>query len=107
MNIIQRIIHSICKLFRKAPPPRPKPVPTDAEIDARLADLAREDGLQNLDWKKSIVDLLAVLRIPNTFLKRRQLYAKYGGAGSYNGSASQNVWLIQQIRGAFARGEVG
>lgn len=107
MNIIRRIISAICKLFCKAPHPKPKPAPTEAEIDAMIADIAREEGLQSLDWKKSVVDLLAVFRIPNTFLKRRQLYAKYGGVGSYNGSASQNIWLIQQIRGGFVRGEIG
>lgn len=107
MHIIMRIIRAIRRLFCKEPTkPSPRPVLTEAQIDAKLASLAREDGLQKLDWKNSIVDLLAVLRISNTFNTRKKLYARFGGAkDEYRGTVIQNVWLIKQVRRHLARGE--
>jgi hypothetical protein len=102
--IVKAIRHLICN-DPPAPPP-PKPFPTEAEIDAKLADIAQARGLARLNWKESIVDLLNLLEIKNDANTRALLFDEMGGAGPYRGSAEQNVWLVEAVRHRFAAGKI-
>ena len=102
--IVRAIRHLICN--DPPPPPPPKPFPSEAEIDAELTRIARERGLSNLDFRKSITDLLVLLGIPNMFHARGLLYNELGGEGEYRGSADQNVWMIEAVRNRFAAGKI-
>ena len=102
--IVRAIRHLICN--DPPPPPPPRPFPTEAEIDAELSRIAEARGRKDLDWKNSLTDLLIVLGIPNLFHARGLLYGELGGEGEYRGSASQNTWMIQQVRLRFAEGRL-
>src|SRR5690348_9824296 len=105
MIIFAFIVRAILALIHGADVPA-KPCPTEAEIDAALAQRAQERGLKDNDWKNSITDLLVLLGIPNSFHYRGGLYMELGGEGEYRGSASQNTWMIQQVRLRFAEGRL-
>lgn len=102
--IVRAIRALVCKDM--PPPPPPPPFPSEAEIDARLAQIASERGVGYLNWRTSITDLLVLLGIPNMFHARGLLYNELGGEGEYKGSADQNVWLIEAVRHRFAAGKI-
>jgi len=102
--IVRAIRYLICN--DPPPPPPPKPFPTEAEIDANLTRIAQERGLSRLNWRVSIVDLLTLLEIKNDAHTRALLYDEMGGASPYQGSAEQNVWMIEQVRHRFAAGKI-
>jgi len=102
--IIRAIRHLVCNDL--PPPPPPKPFPTEAEIDAKLAEIVEARGLKGNDFKNSITDLLVVLEIPNMFHARGLLFNELGGDGEYKGSADQNVWMIGEVRKRFAAGQI-
>lgn len=102
--IVRAIRHLICN--DPPPPPPVKPFPTEAEIDAKLAAIAIERGLTRLNWRESIVDLLTLLEIKNDANTRALLYDEMGGASPYQGSADQNIWMIDEVRHRFAAGKI-
>lgn len=104
--LIVRAIRALVCDYQPAPPPAPPPFPTEGEIDAKLAAIAKERGLTDNNFKESITDLLVVLGIPNMFHTRGGLYNELGGEGDYKGSAKQNTWMIQQVRRWFAEGKI-
>lgn len=103
-SLIVRLIRELC--HHDGPAPAPKPFPTEAEIDAKIAERVTALGLKDNDWKHSITDLLLALQIPNMFHYRGGLYNELGGEGEYKGTAEQNVWMIQQVRQRFAEGRL-
>lgn len=108
MIIFKLIVSAIRHLVCNDPPPPPpvKPFPTEAEIDAKLSAIAVERGLSRLNWKQSIVDLLTLLDIKNDANTRALLYGELGGESPYQGTAEQNVWMIEQVRHRFAAGNL-
>jgi hypothetical protein len=102
--IVRAIRHLVCNDL--PPPPPPKPFPTEAEIDAKLSEIAAARGLARLNWKQSIVDLLTLLEIKNDANTRALLWNEMGGASPYQGLAEQNVWMIEQVRQRFAAGKI-
>lgn len=51
-----------------------------------------------LDISNSIVDRLKYRDIDSAFNKRKDYYYAMGGTGTYKGSASQNTWMISQMK---------
>ena len=67
---------------------------TDVEaILQKLAAEVRED----LDWRKSIVDLMKLLKLDSGLGARKQLAQELGYTGALDGSAEMNVWLHKQV----------
>jgi len=68
----------------------------NVDIDAVLADMARQKG-QQLNYKTSIVDLMKLLDLDPNLENRRELATELGYTGEKNGSAEMNVWLHKAV----------
>ena len=63
------------------------------DMIAKIADKSDED----YDWKRSIVDLMKLLKLDSSLSARRQLAKELGYKGKLTGSAEMNVWLHKQV----------
>jgi Domain of unknown function (DUF3597) len=72
-----------------------KPI-SKADLDAILAKLA-DDQDEDYDWKRSIVDLMKLLKLDSGLGARKQLAQELGYTGALDGSAEMNVWLHKQV----------
>ena len=82
-----------------APPPAAAAPATPAkpvDVAAILDGLAAKNP-ENLDWKKSIVDLMKLVGMDSSFKARKQLAQELNYTGDPNDSASMNVWLHKQV----------
>ena len=77
-----------------APPPA-APVKV-VDVTAILDGLAAKNS-ENLDWKKSIVDLMKLVGMDSGLGARKQLAQELNYSGDPNDSASMNVWLHKQV----------
>jgi hypothetical protein len=59
----------------------------------KIADQQHED----LDWKRSIVDLMKLLKLDSSLNARKELAQELGYKGALTGSAEMNVWLHEQV----------
>jgi len=67
-----------------------------ADVEAILAKLA-DDEDEDYDWKRSIVDLMKLLKLDSGLGARKQLAQELGYTGALDGSAEMNVWLHKQV----------
>jgi len=72
-----------------------KPI-SKADVEAILAKLADEQD-EDYDWKRSIVDLMKLLKLDSGLGARKQLAQELGYTGALDGSAEMNVWLDKQV----------
>jgi hypothetical protein len=72
-----------------------KPI-SRADVEAILAKLADEQD-EDYDWKRSIVDLMKLLKLDSGLGARKQLAQELGYTGALDGSAEMNVWLHKQV----------
>jgi hypothetical protein len=72
-----------------------KPI-SRADVETILQKLAAEQR-ENLDWRKSIVDLMKLLKLDSGLGARKQLAQELGYTGTPDGSAEMNVWLHKQV----------
>ena len=72
-----------------------KPI-SRADVEAILQKLAAEQR-ETYDWKKSIVDLMKLLKLDSGLAARKQLAQELGYTGALDGSAEMNVWLHKQV----------
>ena len=72
-----------------------KPI-SKADVEAILAKLADEQD-EDYDWKRSIVDLMKLLKLDSGLGARKQLAQELGYSGALDGSAEMNVWLHKQV----------
>ncbi|MFT3989879.1 MAG: DUF3597 domain-containing protein [Luteolibacter sp.] len=80
------------------------PVSTPApavDVDAVLQKLAKESGEKDLDWKKSIVDLLKILGLDSSLSARKELAKELGYSGDLSDSGTMNVWLLKEVTRRF------
>lgn len=68
----------------------------NVDVDAVLADMARQKG-QQLNYKSSIVDLMKLLDLDPTLDNRKELATELGYTGEKNGSAEMNIWLHKAV----------
>jgi hypothetical protein len=85
-----------------APAATGKPM-TQEEVKAHIAKLAKESD-EDLDWDKSIVDLMKLLKLDSSLNARKQLAQELGYTGALNGSAEMNIWLHKQVMTKLAEG---
>ena len=67
-----------------------------ADVEAILQKLAA-DVREDLDWKRSIVDLMKLLKLDSGLGARKQLAQELGYSGALDGSADMNIWLHKQV----------
>jgi Domain of unknown function (DUF3597) len=72
-----------------------KPI-SKADVEAILAKLADEQD-EDYDWKRSIVDLMKLLKLDSGLGARKQLAQERGYTGALDGSAEMNMWLHTQV----------
>lgn len=79
------------------PPPPPAPTPVSvADVEAKLAAMA-ETYSHKVNWRESIVDLMAMLGLDNSLAQRRELAHELGYTGDTNDTATMNIWLHKQV----------
>lgn len=80
-------------------PVQPKSSTTTAnDVDvASILDQAASENGQELNWRKSIVDLMKALGIDSSLASRKELAAELGYTGDTSDSASMNIWLHKQV----------
>ena len=67
-----------------------------ADVETILQKLAAEQR-ENLDWRRSIVDLMKLLKLDSGLGPRKQLAQELGYTGTLDGSGEMNVWLHKQV----------
>ncbi|MEQ1648958.1 MAG: DUF3597 domain-containing protein [Hyphomicrobiaceae bacterium] len=76
-------------------------VPSKAAISkvdvAAVLDKMDEDSDEDLDWRKSIVDLMKLLKLDSSLKARKELATELKYSGDMSDSASMNVWLHKQV----------
>ncbi|MDQ6655853.1 MAG: DUF3597 domain-containing protein [Verrucomicrobiota bacterium] len=66
------------------------------DVNAVLNEMASKNSEQ-LDWKKSIVDLMKLVGMDSSLSARKELATELGYTGDENDSATMNVWLHKQV----------
>ena len=65
----------------------------DVDVEQVLADISRQRGNPDLNYKTSIVDLMKLLGIDSSLENRKELAQELGYTGERDGSAEMNIWL--------------
>jgi len=81
-----------------ATPAEPSPAPVSVvDVKAHLEELAAANP-QELNWKRSIVDLLKLLDIDSSYAARKELATELGCPAKLMGdSAQMNMWLHKTV----------
>jgi hypothetical protein len=69
---------------------------SQVDVEAVLTKLASENK-ERLDWRKSIVDLMKLLKLDSGLGARKELAKELGYTGDTNDSAKMNIWLHKQV----------
>ena len=69
---------------------------SQVDVEAVLTKLASENR-EKLDWRKSIVDLMKLLKLDSSLNARKELAKELGYTGNMSDSATMNVWLHKQV----------
>ena len=72
-----------------------KPISRE-DVEGILQKLAAEQR-EDLDWRRSIVDLMKLLKLDSGLGARKQLAQELGYTGALDGSGEMNVWLHRQV----------
>lgn len=78
---------------RSAPAAAPQ---SAVDVEAVLTKLAAQNK-EKLDWRRSIVDLMKLLKLDSSLSARKALAKELHYTGNPNDSASLNVWLHKQV----------
>jgi hypothetical protein len=98
------------KIFKSATPassvtpsaPSAQPVSTEAptmeqvDVETVLTKLADHND-EDLDWRRSIVDLMKLLNLDSGLAARKQLAQELHYTGDMNDTAPMNRWLHKQV----------
>jgi len=79
---------------------KPMSRPEVEEMIEKIADGQDED----LEWDRSIVDLMKLLKLDSSLAARKQLAKELGYTGALDGSAEMNTWLHEQVMTKLAEG---
>ena len=72
-----------------------KPISRE-DVEAILKRL-HDDQREDFEWRKSIVDLMKLLKLDSSLSARKQLAQELGYSGALDGSAEMNLWLHRQV----------
>lgn len=80
-----------------APTAAAAPTPmSEVDVEAVLTDMAKQYS-HPVNWRSSIVDLMAMLGLDNSLAQRRALAAELGYTGDTSDTATMNIWLHKQV----------
>jgi Domain of unknown function (DUF3597) len=69
-----------------------------AAVDvSKVLDKITDESDEDLDWRKSIVDLMKLLKLDSSIKSRKELATELKYTGDMGDSASMNVWLHKQV----------
>jgi hypothetical protein len=71
--------------------------PMSAVDVAAVLDKLEEDHDEDLDWRKSIVDLMKLLKLDSSLKARKELATELKYTGDMGDSATMNMWLHKQV----------
>ena len=74
-----------------------KPAAASVDVAAVLDKLTDESDETDIDWRKSIVDLMKLLKLDSSLKARRQLAQELKYTGDGKDTAAMNVWLHKQV----------
>jgi hypothetical protein len=84
-------------LARTAASTAPPAAPLAAiDVEAVLTKRAAEQK-EDLDWRRSIVDLMKLLQLDSSLAARKQLAQELGYTGDKSDSAAMNAWLHGKV----------
>lgn len=66
------------------------------DVEAILTKMAAENK-EKLDWRKSIVDLMKLLKLDSSLTARKELAKDLNYTGNTNDTATMNIWLHKQV----------
>jgi hypothetical protein len=75
---------------------------SEVDVDAVLTKLSAQQKEQ-LDWRRSIVDLMKLLNLDSSLSARKALAHELGYKGDTSDTATMNVWLHKQVMQNLAR----
>ncbi len=73
------------------------PAPAAVDIAAKLDQLTKTSGEDDIDWRRSIVDLMKILKLDSSLTARKAFAKELHYTGDMHNSAEMNVWLHQQV----------
>ena len=72
--------------------------PAKAVVDvAAVLDGIKAKQSEALDWRKSIVDLMKLLKLDSSLTARKELATELHYTGDMGDSAGMNIWLHKQV----------
>lgn len=80
--------------------PDATPAPATVDVEAILDGM--DDHGQDLDWRKSIVDLMKLLGLDSSLSARKTLAHELHYDGDTEDSAAMNIWLHEQVMAKLA-----
>jgi hypothetical protein len=69
---------------------------SQVDVEAVLNKLASQNR-EKLDWRKSIVDLMKLLKLDSSLSARQELAKELHYSGDTKDSAAMNIWLHNQV----------
>jgi hypothetical protein len=69
---------------------------SQVDVEAVLNKLASQNR-EKLDWRKSIVDLMKLLKLDSSLSARQELAKELHYSGDTKDSAAMNIWLHKQV----------
>ena len=73
----------------------------EVDVEAVLDEMAGKNS-EDLDWQKSIVDLMKLVGMDSSFKARQELAKDLNYTGDMHDSASMNIWLHKEVMTRFA-----
>ena len=81
-----------------APAQDAAPAPAAAPVDvAAIMDGLAAQSSERLDWRRSIVDLMKLIKLDSSLAARKELAQELDYSGDMNDSASMNIWLHKEV----------
>jgi hypothetical protein len=71
--------------------------PGSVDVAMVLDKITDESDEDDLDWRKSIVDLMKLLKMDSSLKSRKELATELKYTGDMGDSAAMNVWLHKQV----------
>ncbi len=75
----------------------PGAAPAGAVDVTAIMDKLAEANSEDLDWRKSIVDLMKLIGMDSSLAHRKELAKELGYTGNTGDSATMNMWLHKQV----------
>lgn len=79
------------------------PAAAGANVDvAAILDKLEEASDEDFDWRRSIVDLMKLLKLDSSLKARKELATELKYTGDMSDSATMNMWLHKQVMAKLA-----